>query len=144
MGLIKTGLVLAGGYGLIKSASKAANEHEDKKQRRQSPPPQQHPGYGPPGNMYGNQYGNQMHHPHGPAQPHPYNQQPYYGNQQQYYGQQQPYYGSNMHHPAPQSQSRSINHDKNGDHPPPYYQSNPYEMQGQHAHAGYPQHHYKN
>ncbi|KAJ5911513.1 uncharacterized protein N7473_000816 [Penicillium subrubescens] len=34
MGLIKTGLTLAGGYALIKAASKAVNDHEDKKQRR--------------------------------------------------------------------------------------------------------------
>ncbi|KAJ5122110.1 hypothetical protein N7448_003240 [Penicillium atrosanguineum] len=52
MGLIKTGLTLAGGYGLIKAASKAAHEYEDKKDKRygqnqpQSYPNQQYnPGY---------------------------------------------------------------------------------------------------
>ncbi|KAJ5678960.1 hypothetical protein N7462_007204 [Penicillium macrosclerotiorum] len=36
MGLIKTGLILAGGYGLIKAASKATNDYEVKKQKRQN------------------------------------------------------------------------------------------------------------
>ncbi|KAE8366270.1 hypothetical protein BDV27DRAFT_156126 [Aspergillus caelatus] len=42
MGLIKTGLTLAGGYGLLKAASKAVNEYEDKKQKRSSQPEHQY------------------------------------------------------------------------------------------------------
>ncbi|KAE8324016.1 hypothetical protein BDV39DRAFT_126468 [Aspergillus sergii] len=42
MGLIKTGLTLAGGYGLLKAASKAVNEYEDKKHKRSSQPEHQY------------------------------------------------------------------------------------------------------
>ncbi|KAJ5825275.1 hypothetical protein N7474_002413 [Penicillium riverlandense] len=50
MGLIKTGLALAGGYGLIKAASKAANEYQDKKDKGHSQTQTQsypHQQYGP-------------------------------------------------------------------------------------------------
>ncbi|KAJ5852205.1 uncharacterized protein N7529_011590 [Penicillium soppii] len=41
MGLIKTGITLAGTFGLIKAAEKAVNNYEDKKKQRtsQSQPP---------------------------------------------------------------------------------------------------------
>ncbi|KAJ5085774.1 hypothetical protein N7532_010545 [Penicillium argentinense] len=93
MGLIKTGLTLAGGYGLIKAASKAVNDHEEKKQKRPSSntnmppsPPQMpyHPGYNESqmGYMYQNQANAHSHpqwrsHEHQSHQGHAMNAAPY-------------------------------------------------------------------
>ncbi|CAL5869043.1 uncharacterized protein PFLUO_LOCUS3271 [Penicillium psychrofluorescens] len=75
MGLIRTGLTLAGGYGLVKAASKAANEYQDKKDQRHSQPqPQSYPAhqqYGPGGQnqQMGYVYPNQMNHAYPQSQP---------------------------------------------------------------------------
>lgn len=84
------------------------------------------------GYMYNNP---QMNNPHAPYGPQSYGPGP------------QGYYGNNMYHqPAPQSQSRSIDHSqmrhsKPMDNPPPY-QSQHFEMQG-HAQNGSAEKYYR-
>ncbi|KAH8700752.1 hypothetical protein BGW36DRAFT_135219 [Talaromyces proteolyticus] len=116
MGLIKTGLTIAGGYGLIKAASKAANSYEEKKQNRPiqpqyQPPPQQYqPGHDQQtGNMYTNPMNN--------SQPHPQWRSPYESQQN---------HGKQMNYTAPQSQSHGMK--SLGGCPPPYDQGSMYEM----------------
>ncbi|KAJ5587015.1 uncharacterized protein N7459_002780 [Penicillium hispanicum] len=99
MGLIKTGLALAGTYGLIKAASKAANEHEEKKQQRhnqpQYPPPSQyHPGYNP---QTGYVHGNHMNQ-HPAAQPQWRSPYPY---------EAPPNYESHVYHASPHQQANA-------------------------------------
>ncbi|KAJ5528784.1 hypothetical protein N7527_002177 [Penicillium freii] len=119
MGLIKTGIALAGAYGLIKAASKAADKHEEKKQNRQSNSQQQHH---PNHNLQmGHMNGNQMNNHH--VQP----SYPLHGSRANH--------GSDVYEPSPQAQSRSIQQQTMGysrtmENPPPYYQSHPYEIQG--------------
>ncbi|KAJ5217857.1 uncharacterized protein N7469_011482 [Penicillium citrinum] len=130
MGLIKTGLVLAGGYGLIKAASRAANDHEDKKQQRQN----KNGRYGPsvyhqePNTsnmdyMYRNQYSSQ---PYNGAEypqwgpPHEY--RPYHGppmGHTQHHGQPRSIEGSQMYYPIPENRA-----------PPPYSEPHPTKAQG--------------
>ncbi|PWY88092.1 hypothetical protein BO94DRAFT_535100 [Aspergillus sclerotioniger CBS 115572] len=77
MGLIKTGIQLAGAYGLLRAGSKAANEYKEKKQSNQNQ------------NQNQNQHYNcHNHHGHGQYQQ-PQYQQPQY--QQTHH--QQPQYG---------------------------------------------------
>ncbi|KAJ5219057.1 uncharacterized protein N7498_001156 [Penicillium cinerascens] len=111
MGLIKTGLTLAGGYGLIKAASKAANDYHDGKAKRHSqnqpqsyPHQQYHPGQEQQmGYTYPNQMNNTFSQPqsravehqmkHGEPTPPPYHQvsnfemphQTQHGSAQEYY-----------------------------------------------------------
>ncbi|KAJ5706090.1 hypothetical protein N7536_001779 [Penicillium majusculum] len=119
MGLIKTGLALAGAYGLIKAASKAAAEHEDKKQNHQNTSQQQsYPNHNP---QMGHMDGNQINNPH--FQP----SYPIHGPRSNH--------RSDVYEPSPQAQSRSIQQQSMGytrttENPPPYYQSHPYEIQG--------------
>ncbi|KAJ5607068.1 hypothetical protein N7537_003687 [Penicillium hordei] len=116
MGLIKTGLTLAGVYGLIKAASKAASEHEDKKQNLQNTSQQQYyPNHNP---QRGYMNGNSMNNPH--VQP----SYPPHGPRSNH---------SDVYEPSPQAQSRSIQQQSMGyirtmENPPPYYQSHPYEI----------------
>ncbi|KAJ5969708.1 hypothetical protein N7501_005956 [Penicillium viridicatum] len=119
MGLIKTGLALAGAYGLIKAAPKAAAEHEDKKQNRQNT--SQQPYYPNHNTQMGHINGNQMNNHH--IQP----SYPLHGSRSNY--------DSNVYEPSPQAQSRSIQqqsmrYTRTMENPPPYYQSHPDEIQG--------------
>ncbi|KAJ5361081.1 hypothetical protein N7541_001925 [Penicillium brevicompactum] len=112
MGLIKTGLTLAGSYGLIKAASKgtrAANSHEEKKQKRGNHP--QHPQsfdqgmpyYGPNPNGPPNGY----YQSHQPYQPHEMPANGYYQNHQS-----QPYeMPANHFTPGNQPQHNSMRHE---------------------------------
>ncbi|KOS41629.1 hypothetical protein ACN38_g7488 [Penicillium nordicum] len=119
MGLIKTGLTLAGAYGLIKVASKAATEHEDKKQNRQNTSLKQYyPNYNPQMDHM-NDY--QMNNTH--VQP----SYPIHGPRSNH--------GNDVYGHSPQAQSRSIRQQSMGytrtmENPPPYYQSHPCEIQG--------------
>ncbi|KAJ9482612.1 hypothetical protein VN97_g10816 [Penicillium thymicola] len=142
MGLIKTGLTLAGTYGLIKAASKcvlqifkssmlsalshshissirAAAEREDKKQNGQNTSQKQYyPNHNP---QMDHMNGNQMNNPH--VQPsYPLNEP-------------RSDHGSDVYEHSPQAQSRSIQQQSRGytrtmENPPPYYQSHPCEIQG--------------
>ncbi|OJI83601.1 hypothetical protein ASPTUDRAFT_122816 [Aspergillus tubingensis CBS 134.48] len=112
MGLIKTGIQLAGAYGLLKAGSKAANEFQEKKQSNQNQnqnhqcscchhhqqPP--HPQQFPP-------------HQQAPLQQVPHHEYGYNNNAQMYSPQGGPQYMNNGPHyanPGPQYQ-----------HPPVHY-----------------------
>ncbi|CAI7592632.1 unnamed protein product [Penicillium bialowiezense] len=127
MGLIKTGLTLAGGYGLIKAASKAANSHEEKKQKRGNHP--QYPQSFDPGMPY-----------HGPNPNGPPNG--YYQNHQPYQSHEMP---ANGYYQNRQSQPYEMpaNHFAPGNQP--QYTSERHEMpanehipnENSHHHRGY-------
>ncbi|OOF96798.1 hypothetical protein ASPCADRAFT_129867 [Aspergillus carbonarius ITEM 5010] len=106
MGLIKTGIQLAGAYGLLRAGSKAANEYQEKKQSNQSQNHQcncryhgqSQPQYQPPQNQQP-QY--QQPHYQQPHYQQPHYQQPHY-RESQY---QQPQYGYDPRtHPNASSQ----------------------------------------
>ncbi|GCB25351.1 hypothetical protein AAWM_08236 [Aspergillus awamori] len=106
MGLIKTGIQLAGAYGLLRAGSKAANEFQEKKQSKQD--------------NQGHQCSCCHHHqqPPYPQQFPPVQQVPHheygYNNPQMYPPQGAPQYASNGPHyanPGPQYQ-----------HPPVHYE----------------------
>ncbi|OQE25552.1 hypothetical protein PENSTE_c006G02139 [Penicillium steckii] len=140
MGLIKTGLALAGGYGLIKAASKAANDHEEKKQHRPN---------------HNTQYGQPMYHQdpntsnmdytyrnHYPSQPYNGAEYPQWGPNHEYrsyngppmnhtqYQQPRSVQGSQTHYPT--SENRA---------PPPYNEPYPTNAQG-HFKSGSAQEYY--
>ncbi|KAJ5364166.1 uncharacterized protein N7496_009879 [Penicillium cataractarum] len=121
MGLIKTGLTLAGGYGLIKAASKAVNDYEVKKQRRSNQPQNQHqqqyPGHEP---QMGYMQGNQTYHN---------------ASQPQWSSSTEPQYHHGNH--TSNNLSREVHPRIVGDNsrsyakaPPPYYQGQVFERQG--------------
>ncbi|KAJ5764143.1 hypothetical protein N7533_002824 [Penicillium manginii] len=117
MGLFKTGLVLAGGYGLVKAVSKAANDHEDKKQKRQNQnmPP------------YQGQNDTKMSHMY---QAQPNNQYPQWGtspDQQSYNGNHMQQGSSRSVQDSPMYQPKSMNNC-----PPPYSES--YDIKGKGDH----------
>ncbi|KAJ5444130.1 uncharacterized protein N7458_008002 [Penicillium daleae] len=122
MGLIKTGLALAGGYGLIKAASKAVNDYEDKKQRRSTQIQQQYyAGHEP---QMGNMQGSQMCHQ---------NSQPQWPSSSGSQSPQGNYTGNHFPH---QMNPRRIQDDsKSHDNfvnqsPPPYHQGHAAEREG--------------
>ncbi|CAI7652660.1 unnamed protein product [Penicillium pancosmium] len=119
MGLIKTGLVLAGGYGLIKAASRAANDHEDKKQNRQNQNMQPYQGQNESqmGYMYQNQPKNQATYPQWAPN---HEQQSHNGHQTQ---QAQ----SRSVQDSPMYQPNSMNNC-----PPPYSESHTFKAKGDH------------
>ncbi|PYI07752.1 hypothetical protein BO78DRAFT_84019 [Aspergillus sclerotiicarbonarius CBS 121057] len=113
MGLIKTGIQLAGAYGLLRAGSKAANEFQDKKQSNQNQnhhcnchhhheqyqqPPYQQPQFQQPYQQpqYQQQY-----------------QQPQYHQQYQQYQQPQPGYDPRMN-PNAGPQSTPIHNEGSG------------------------------
>ncbi|KAJ5084909.1 hypothetical protein NUU61_009488 [Penicillium alfredii] len=147
MGLIKTGIALAGAYGLMKAGSKAANEHEDKRNQRyrqqQQPPytqqpPYEHPGpqgyYGPnPNNPpQSSPYAHYHGYPHGQAYPQGHGQgtgsraitdYPSHGqNYSPNYSHQQPY----PQQPYPSGyQNPPMNYSGHSNYPPPAYEPGP-------------------
>ncbi|KAJ6079661.1 hypothetical protein N7467_009414 [Penicillium canescens] len=117
MGLIKTGLALAGSYGLIKAASKAANDYEDKKLKRNTQA-QQSRSYEPQMN-----YGPAI---NGPSAG-------YYQGQGYVVTRNVPFDGNSQHSNEP---NYSHGHEPQRNHasnmsgpPPPYHQGKPCDMQ---------------
>ncbi|KAJ5748328.1 uncharacterized protein N7511_010024 [Penicillium nucicola] len=112
MGLIKTGLALAGSYGLIKAASKAANDYEDKKLKRNGQA------------QYSHNYDTQAN--HGPAMNGPAMNDPgYYQHQGYGVARDLPFEGNS--HYLNQQHAHGPNMSAL---PPSYSQGNYYDMQG--------------
>ncbi|KAJ5294662.1 hypothetical protein PENANT_c006G04225 [Penicillium antarcticum] len=115
MGLIKTGLALAGTYGLIKAASKAANDHEDKKLKRNNQAQQYN------GHNYQMNDGLAMNSPG-------YHQGHGYG-----VARDLPFDGNSQHlNQAPQSRGYELQHNHGrviSASPPSYYQGNHHDVQ---------------